>query len=97
MRKILKNSQTTNFSVNTCRGKLNASAGLSPELSEMLTQTAKQLKVLSGQLGGLIEDQVMDPTYVEGKDVAADRLLDWTADLFAISEDIEFYVNPEPK
>lgn len=81
----------------TREAQLNASTGLSPEMSETLADTAAQLKKISAALGSLIEDQVANPTDVEGKGVAASRLLDWTADIFALSEDIEFYINPEPE
>lgn len=77
--------------------QLNASASISEELKSTLDDVAKQLKSISSRLGSLIEDQVADPTRVDGKGTAADRLLDWTADLFSISEDIEFYTNPEPE
>lgn len=76
--------------------KLNASAGLSESLVSTLANVAKQLQSISADMGALIEEQVNNPEYVEGDDVAADRLLDWTADVFAISQDIEFYINPKP-
>ena len=87
----------TNSSVNTKASKtrkLNASAGLAPEEIEKLASAAKQLREVSVELSALIGDQVADPTYTDGKDTAADRLLEWTADIFAISEDINFYLNP---
>ena len=92
----MKHSITTNSSVVTAprRKRLNASSGLAPEEIETLASVAKQLREVSVQLSGLIGDQVSDPTYTDGKDAAADRLLEWTADIFAISEDINFYLNP---
>ena len=95
MVKVSRTSQNTNSWVRPTRNKLNASTGLSDETEKVLNQISQQLKQISGQLGALIEDQVTDPTYVEGKGVAADRLLDWTADIFSISEDMKFYLNPE--
>lgn len=76
--------------------KLNAAAGLSETLTDTLSSVAKQLQSISAEMSALIEEQVNNPEYVEGEDVAADRLLDWTADVFAISQDIEFYINPKP-
>lgn len=96
MLKINKTSQTDPAPV-ASKNKLNAATTLDSDMKQILKDSAKQLKEISSRLGALIEDQVTDPTYVEGKGVAADRLLDWTADIFALSEDIEFYITPEPE
>lgn len=97
MIRVLKNTENLAASRQDLKTQLNASADLTNEMRTILINAADQLREISGQLGGLIEDQVTDPTYVEGKGVAADRLLDWTADIFALAEDITFYVNPEPE
>lgn len=76
---------------------LNSAVGLDEDLKTTLSDVSNRLADICAQLGGHIEQQVTNPEYVDGKDVAADRLLDWTADLFAISEDIKYYINPQPE
>lgn len=71
--------------------KLNASVG---STESVLTNALDQLREISTQLATIIEEQVEDPAYQDGKAVLADRVIDWTADIFAISEDIRFYLNP---
>lgn len=68
--------------------------GLSQELREMLTQVSLQLRKVAARMAQDLEGQISTPEYADSGDVAAERLIDWTADVFAISEDIEFYVNP---
>ena len=77
--------------------KLNSAVENDVELVETLSNVSEQLKSISSRLAGYIEEQVLDPESVEGKKgVIADRLFDWTSDLFAISQDIEYYITPEP-
>lgn len=76
---------------------LNSSIGLNEELRSTLNSVSDQLADICAKLSVNIEEQVTNPESVDGKDVAANRLLDWTADLFAISEDIKYYLNPEEK
>ena len=71
--------------------KLNASVG---STESVLTNALDQLREISTQLAAIIEEQVEDPAYQDGKAVLADRVIDWTADIFSISEDIRFYLNP---
>ena len=71
--------------------KLNASVS---STESVLTNALDQLREISTQLAAIIEEQVEDPAYQDGKAVLADRVIDWTADIFAISEDIRFYLNP---
>lgn len=70
------------------------SYGLSQELREMLTQVSLQLRKVAARMAQDLEGQISTPEYADSGDVAAERLIDWTADVFAISEDIEFYINP---
>jgi hypothetical protein len=95
MLKIREKSSTAEMPLNNQR--LNANAGLTQEESDTLRDAADQLVSISKSLSMLIGSQLSDPTYVDGKNAAADRLLDWTADIFALSEDIKFYLNPPPK
>lgn len=74
--------------------KINAA--LSGELKSILADVSQQLRSIAARLGSQIEDQVTDPDVVPEQGVAADRLLDWTADIFALAEDIDFYTNPAP-
>lgn len=87
--------------MNTTNGSTSKSLNadrLSNELYDTLAEAARSLKTISANLGALIEAQVTNPESAEPDgDVAAERLLDWTADIFAISEDIDFYINPAPK
>ena len=68
--------------------------GLSQELREMLTQVSIQLRKVAARMAQDLEGQISTPEYADSGDVAAERLIDWTADVFALSEDIEFYINP---
>lgn len=70
------------------------SYGISQELREMLTQVSLQLRKVAARMAQDLEGQISTPEYADSGDVAAERLIDWTADVFAISEDIEFYVSP---
>ena len=76
--------------------KLNASEPPS-DINSVLTSSLDRLRDISTQLAGIITDQVENPDYQDGKAVLADRVIDWTADIFAISEDIRFYLNPPEK
>lgn len=74
---------------------LNAS--LSDDTMNMLTESSSTIKSVCSKLATLIEDQVTNPnpqTGGEGGEIVSQRLLEWTSDLYAIAEDIDFYVNP---
>lgn len=90
----VKRSMTTNSSVGSkTKSKLNASV-LDGALKSVLEEASSKLRDISAEMAGHLEDQVANPEYVEGQDVVADRLIEWVADIFAISEDIGFYLNP---
>lgn len=103
MKKLITHrSQDMNSSARSIDSKpgnqrLNANAGLTEEEHKVLLEASESLARISERLATLIGDQVADPTYVDGKSAAADRLLEWTADIFALSEDIKFYINPPPE
>jgi hypothetical protein len=71
---------------------LNAST--SEDATATLTSAQDKLRDISTSLASIITEQVSDPEYQEGKAVLAERLMEWTADIFAISEDMRFYLNP---
>lgn len=85
-------STTTNSSVSS-KTKLNSSVS-DDALKSVLEEASSNLRDISAKMAGYLEDQVANPEYVEGQDVVADRLIEWVADIFAISEDINFYLNP---
>lgn len=79
--------------------RLNAAVDTETEqpLAEVLAGVSEQLKTISAMLAGYIEEQVMDPDVInsDAKGTPAERLFDWTSDLFAISQDIDYYITPE--
>lgn len=76
--------------------KLNASVEDVEDLNVLLASVAEKLKTISADLAAQIEDQVMEPDVINAtaKGTVADKLFDWTSDIFAISQDIEYYINP---
>lgn len=79
----------------TLKTPLNSS--LSENVIGVLTHNSNTIKTVCSELAAIIEDQVTNPnpqTGGEGGEIVSQRLLEWTADLFAIAEDIDFYVNP---
>lgn len=74
---------------------LNAS--LSDDTMNLLTESSSTIKNVCSKLASIIEDQVTNPNPQTGGEdgtVVSRRLLEWTSDLYAIAEDIDFYVNP---
>jgi hypothetical protein len=94
MRKILNQPSVV---TNSSATKLNSASvrGVSTETLAALAEVAENLKTEAAKIAVFIEEQVIDPSYSEGQDTVADRLIEWTGDIFAISEDINFYVNPK--
>ena len=92
-------TRTKTTSANATSPKsLNSS--LSDNVIETLTNNSTRLKAVCSELAGVIEDQVTNPnkqTGGEDNEILSQRLLEWTADLFAIASDIDFYVSPPPE
>lgn len=75
--------------------KKTLNSNLSNDTMTALTDASTAIKTLCSKLAGLIEDQVTNPnpqTSGENNEIVSQRLLEWTSDLYAIAEDIDFYV-----
>jgi len=97
MKRITKDSHTNASRIVQPKStpvRTNASVGLSPELETTLNEASAQLRTVAAKLAQHLEGQISTPEYTAGAEVAADRLIDWTADIFALSEDMKFYLNP---
>lgn len=74
---------------------LNAS--LSDDTMSMLTESSSTIKSVCSKLATIIGEQVTSPNPQTGGEdgtLVSRRLLEWTSDLYAIAEDMDFYVNP---
>lgn len=71
-------------------------ADLSTDLIGLLQEQSATIKDICTQLATLIEDDISSSDSQTGADdtVLSQRLIQWTADLFAISQDMDYYVSP---